>query len=114
MTRDDPLFKILHAEELASLILSGEFAGSKDDLRDGFLHLSTDTQMVGTLEKHFASANNIFALRCGPSVLGPDLKWEVSRGGDYFPHLYRPLRIADVAAIAPLPGNRWPPAQFID
>ena len=93
------IFKILRAEEWASFREAGRFAGSADDLRDGFIHLSTEAQLAGTLAKHFAGEAGLVVIEVG--VAGdPALKWEVSRGGAEFPHLYRPLALADVISVS--------------
>jgi uncharacterized protein (DUF952 family) len=92
------IFKIVRAAEWAAFEAEGRFAGSADDLRDGFIHLSTDEQLAGTLRKHFAGEAGLVVLRV---ELGADplLKWEESRGGALFPHLYRPLERADVVEV---------------
>jgi uncharacterized protein (DUF952 family) len=69
----------------------GEFRGTADDARDGFIHLSTAAQLGGTLAKHFAGARNLLLVAVDAGALGPALKWEASRGGDLFPHLYAAL-----------------------
>ena len=102
------LYKLLRAPELATLIADSIFRGSADDIRDGFIHLSTEPQLNGTLEKHFSGASDVFALDCGLLRDSAELVWEPSRGGALFPHLYRALHIRDVAAIFPLPENTWP------
>ena len=92
------IFKIVRAAEWAAFEAEGRFAGSADDLRDGFIHLSTDEQLAGTLRKHFAGEAGLVVLRV---ELGADplLKWEESRGGALFPHLYRPRERADVVEV---------------
>ncbi|MFN7399914.1 MAG: DUF952 domain-containing protein, partial [Sandaracinobacter sp.] len=68
------------------------------DLHDGFIHLSTAEQLPGTLEKHFAGMAGLRIVEV--AVEGdPDLRLEESRGGALFPHLYRPLRLADVLGV---------------
>lgn len=89
------IFKILRAAEWVSFQADGVFAGSADDRRDGFIHLSTEKQLEGTLAKHFAGEAGLVVVQVGVED-DPALKWEVSRGGARFPHLYRPLRMADV------------------
>ena len=92
----DHVFKILRPGEWQRLQAEGAFAGSPDDLRDGFIHLSTQAQVQGTLEKHFASERSPVILRVRLDGLGDALRWEPSRGGALFPHLYRPLRLDEV------------------
>jgi len=90
------LFKILRAAEWAQFEAAGQFAGSADDLRDGFIHLSDAGQVEGTLHRHFEGEAGLVIAEVS---LGSDpaLKWEPSRGGALFPHLYRPLLVGDVA-----------------
>ncbi|HEY1747878.1 MAG TPA: DUF952 domain-containing protein [Xanthobacteraceae bacterium] len=80
----------------------GEFPGSKDDSRDGFIHLSTAAQLAGTLAKHFAGATDLLLVAVDASALGQALKWESSRGGDLFPHLYAALPFRAVRWTRPL------------
>jgi|LakMenEpi03Aug12_release.lakeMendotaPanAssembly.Ray.scaffolds.fasta_scaffold1680456_2 uncharacterized protein (DUF952 family) len=92
------IFKILRAAEWGILQAEGVFAGSADDLRDGFIHLSTDAQLPGTLERHFAGVDGLVVVQV--AVEGdPLLRWEESRGGALFPHLYRALRRGDVVEV---------------
>lgn len=90
------LVKIFRAPEWAEFRESGRFAGSADDLRDGFIHLSDAEQVEGTLERHFAGEAGLVLAQVDV-VEDPSLRWELSRGGAMFPHLYRPLLWADVA-----------------
>jgi uncharacterized protein (DUF952 family) len=105
------VYKIFLATELATLIGSGRFDGSPDDARDGFIHLSTAEQVTGTLARHFAEKSDLFLAFCPVERLGTDLKMEPSRGGAKFPHLYRPLFVADITAVVPVPDARdaWHP-----
>ena len=97
------IYKILRAEDFAALDRDGETAGAPVDLADGYIHFSTAAQVAETAARHFAGADDLVlaAVEAGP--LGAALKWEPSRGGDLFPHLYRRLRRSDLAWIAPLP-----------
>lgn len=98
--REMAVYKILRAAEWAAFQDDGVFAGSADDLRDGFIHLSTGAQLGGTLAKHFAAEVGLVVLRVAVET-DPELKWEASRGGALFPHLYRPLEMADVVEVRP-------------
>ena len=89
------LVKIFRAAEWAAFQSSGRFDGSADDLRDGFIHLSSEEQVVGTLERHFAGEAGLVLAELGVTD-DAALRWELSRGGAAFPHLYRPLLRADV------------------
>ncbi len=93
------IFKILRAAEWGSLQAEGSFAGSADDLRDGFIHLSTDAQLPGTLARHFAGEAGLVVVRVAVEA-DPMLRWEESRGGALFPHLYRALLRGDVVEVA--------------
>jgi uncharacterized protein (DUF952 family) len=95
-----PVLKLLRPSEWADFQASGQFAGSPDDLRDGFIHLSTPAQAIATAQKHFANVPGLIALTLDADALVP-LRWEPSRSGQLFPHLYRPLVLADVRAAAP-------------
>ncbi|MSU91072.1 DUF952 domain-containing protein [Rhodobacteraceae bacterium 2CG4] len=96
------VYKILRADEWAALQQAGETAGAPVDVADGYVHLSTAEQAPGTAAKHFAGADGLMLLTLEASRLAP-LRWEVSRGGQEFPHLYGPLRLADVQRAVPLP-----------
>lgn len=97
-----PIIKLLRAPEWAALQADGVFAGSPDDLRDGYIHISTPEQVAGTAAKWFAGADGVVAVTLDADALAADLRWEPSRGGQLFPHLYRELRLADVVDAAPL------------
>jgi uncharacterized protein (DUF952 family) len=98
----DPVYKVLSAAPFAEAECEGRFAGSPDDLRDGFIHLSAAHQLQGTLAKHFAGQAGLVLLALHAGRLGVDLKWEPSRGGELFPHLYAPLDLAAVLWSEPL------------
>jgi uncharacterized protein (DUF952 family) len=93
-----PVVKLLRAAEWAAFETAGSFAGSPDDLRDGFIHLSTPEQAVVTREKYFAGDAGLVEVTCDADALGDALRWEPSRGGALFPHLYRPLQRTDITA----------------
>lgn len=94
-----PIIKLLRAGEWAQFQADGQFAGSADDLRDGYIHISTPEQAPGTLAKWFADEVGVVALTLDADALGEALKWEESRGGQLFPHLYRPLRLDEVIEV---------------
>jgi uncharacterized protein (DUF952 family) len=94
-----PIIKLLRADEWAQFQETRVFAGSADDLRDGYIHISTPEQAPSTLAKWFAGDVGVMALTLDADVLGAALKWEESRGGQLFPHLYRPLRLDEVIAV---------------
>jgi uncharacterized protein (DUF952 family) len=80
----------------------GQFSGAPVDLRDGFIHFSSAAQLAGTAAKHFAGACDLVLAAVDAEALGEKLKWEVSRGGELFPHLYAPLPLAAVRWVRPL------------
>jgi uncharacterized protein (DUF952 family) len=88
------VYKIAKSADWHQATSSGRFAGSADDIRDGFIHLSAEHQLRGTLEKHFSGESDLVLIAIEAETLGPSLKWEVSRGGDLFPHLYGELPIS--------------------
>jgi uncharacterized protein (DUF952 family) len=92
----EPIYKICTAAALEAARGTGRYDGSADDLRDGFIHLSRRDQVAGTLAKHFAGQDDLVLLAVDTDRLGEDLRWEVSRGGDLFPHLYAPLDLTYV------------------
>lgn len=81
----------------------GAFAGAPVDLQDGFIHLSTGAQIVETAARHFAGQGDLVLIAVDPEALGPALRYERSRGGDLFPHVYGPLPLAAVRWARPLP-----------
>ncbi|MBW4710380.1 DUF952 domain-containing protein [Roseobacter sp. YSTF-M11] len=97
------IYKIFRADEWAHLRANGETAGAPIDIADGYVHFSTATQAAETAAKHFAGEDGLMLLAIDTDRLSDDLKWEVSRGDQLFPHLYRPLKMADVVWAQPLP-----------
>lgn len=75
------------------------------DLRDGFIHFSTAAQLAGTAAKHFAGASDLVLVAVDADALDTKLKWETSRGGDLFPHLYAPLPLSAVQWARKLPDE---------
>ena len=102
-TMVQPIYKILADAAYDAAKSEGQFFGTADDLRDGFIHFSAAHQLAGTLAKHFAGQEDLVLLTVDTSALGSALKWEKSRGGDLFPHLYGPLALDAIVAEAPLP-----------
>ncbi len=85
------IFKILAVVEWETASKTGSYHGSPDDKRDGFIHFSAAHQLDGTARKYFQGHNGLVLVAFDPETLGPALKWEASRGGDLFPHLYGTL-----------------------
>jgi uncharacterized protein (DUF952 family) len=97
-----PLYKVCTEAAFAEAMSKGRFEGSPDDRRDGFIHLSAADQLRGTLDKHFARQPGLVLLEVDANRLGDDLKWETSRGGALFPHLYATLDFAAVLSVVKL------------
>ncbi len=83
------IYKIFRRAEWNAFRDAGETAGAPIDLADGFIHFSTATQVVETAAKHFAEVSDLVLVAVEADALAADLKWEPSRGGALFPHLYR-------------------------
>ncbi|MDB5593552.1 MAG: dihydroorotate dehydrogenase [Hyphomicrobiales bacterium] len=97
------IYKIAPASLWQEAEEAGVFTGAPVDLADGFIHFSTADQARETAAKHFAGQRDLVVVSVEADGLAPDLKWEPSRGGDLFPHLYRPLRVDEIARVDPLP-----------
>jgi len=82
---------------------AGGFAGAAIDLEDGYIHFSTAEQARETAARHFAGERDLVLVAVDAQALGDGLRWEPSRGGDLFPHLYAPLRLEAVLWVRPLP-----------
>ncbi len=88
MTSATFIYKIVQATDWHQAVAAGFYDGSPDDRRDGFIHLSTGTQLVGTLTRHFAGRADLVLVAFSTADCGAALNWEASRGGDLFPHYY--------------------------
>ncbi|TFG88300.1 MAG: DUF952 domain-containing protein [Hyphomicrobiales bacterium] len=97
-----PVYKILADAAYQAAMSEGQFTGTSDDLRDGFIHFSAGHQVADTLAKHYAAQEDLLLLTVDAERLGPALKWEPSRGGDLFPHLYGPLPFGAILSADPL------------
>ncbi|MEL6243045.1 MAG: DUF952 domain-containing protein [Pseudomonadota bacterium] len=97
------IFKIFRAGEWAEFDAAGVTTGAPIDVADGYVHFSTADQAAETAAKHFAGEDGLVLLALEADALGPALKWELSRGGALFPHLYRELRMEDVLWSKALP-----------
>jgi uncharacterized protein (DUF952 family) len=102
-TRGMLIYKIFRADEWRALRAETVSQGAPVDLADGYIHFSTAEQAPETAAKHFAGEDDLMLVAVEVGRLGDALKWEVSRGGAEFPHLYRELRLEDVAWAQPLP-----------
>ena len=100
------IFKICASTAWDEACATGSFAGSPVDLADGFIHLSAADQVRETAAKWFAGQQELVLVGFDPAELGADLRWEASRGGALFPHLYAPLPIAAAQLVVPLPSDQ--------
>jgi uncharacterized protein (DUF952 family) len=85
------IYKVVSSADWASLQDAGGYAGSPDDLRDGYIHFSTRDQLAVTLDRHFSGKTGLVLLAIDVERLGGELKWEPARNGQLFPHLYGTL-----------------------
>ena len=92
----DTAYKILTPEQWAQFQADGVFHGAPVDLADGYIHMSAADQVQGTLDKHFGGQTALVIAEVDLAVLGDSIKWEASRGGALFPHIYGPLPMAAV------------------
>lgn len=97
------IYKILRTSEWTELLEKGATDGAPVDKADGFIHFSTGGQVAETAAKHFSGEDGLIVAAFESEALGDALKWETSRNNELFPHLYGPLRAADVVWHAPLP-----------
>lgn len=97
------IYKIFRASEWAEFKSQKQTDGAPVDLADGFIHFSTPDQAPETAAKHFAGEPDLMLVAVETDTLGDALRWEVSRGGAEFPHLYRALLLSDVSWAVPLP-----------
>ena len=92
-------YKVLTAEQWAAFQASGAFEGAPVDIADGYIHLSTVDQLQGTIDKHFAGHSGLVVLAIDLAALGGAVRWEVSRGGALFPHVYAKLPMSAVGEV---------------
>jgi uncharacterized protein (DUF952 family) len=92
----ESIYKVLRSAEWAEAQARGVFTGSPVDVRDGFIHFSTREQLEETIARHFSAERDLVVLEVDSAALGEKLKWEPSRGGALFPHLYGELPLSAV------------------
>jgi uncharacterized protein (DUF952 family) len=97
------VYKLLSASEWRAAVAAGTYGGSSDDARDGFIHLSAADQLAGTAAKHFKDKPDLVLVALDADRLGTALRWEPSRGGALFPHLYGALDPAAALSVIPAP-----------
>ena len=108
------IYHMCPAEAWAAAVAAGRYVGTEDDRRDGFIHFSTAEQLPESARRHRARQPGLVLVAVESARLGDRLRWEKSRGGALFPHLYGPLRPEEAAEVTPLPlgadGNHvFPP-----
>ena len=97
------IYKILPKGLWAEAVKSGTFTGSPVDVADGFIHFSTAAQVHETAVRHFSGVADLLLVAIDADALGDGIKWEPSRGGDLFPHLYGPLPVKLAQWVKQLP-----------
>jgi uncharacterized protein (DUF952 family) len=103
------IYKILPGAEWDTAVAAGRFEGSGIDLKDGYIHFSSEDQWRETLRLHFAGRTGLVLVAVEAESLGEALKWEPSRAGQLFPHLYGALATAMAVSVTRLhdsPGAR--------
>ncbi len=103
MTLPKTIYKICDAAAWHEAERTGEFVGAPVDLADGYIHFSRADQVEETAAKHFTSQHGLVLIAVDAAALGSALKWEPSRGGALFPHLYGTLPLRAVRWVKPLP-----------
>ena len=110
------IYKVFRRPEWTTFRDAGVTTGAPIDVTDGYIHFSTAAQVAETVAKYFAGDSDLVLLALDSDRLGPMLKWEPSRGGALFPHLYRSLMAADVMWDKSLPlgatGHIFPEGVF--
>jgi uncharacterized protein (DUF952 family) len=100
---DRSIYHMCREAEWRAAEAMGEYRGSSQDVADGFIHFSAADQIVESAARHRAGQDGLVLLEVDPGALGPALRWEASRGGRLFPHLYGPLPLGAVVSVRPLP-----------
>lgn len=117
MKNSDIVYKIAPRALWKAAEEAGVFAGASIDLQDGFIHFSAQHQVAETLAKHFAAQDDLLLISVDANQLGIQLKWEPSRGGDLFPHLYGSLPLSSVMSVEEVPldenGKHCLSSEFI-
>jgi uncharacterized protein (DUF952 family) len=96
------IYKICPASAWREAERQGVYRGSADDIRDGFIHFSTASQVAGTAKKHFFGQTGLFLIEVDADALGQALRWEHSRNDELFPHLYGELDLGAVLGVLSL------------
>ena len=96
------IYKILSTQQWSEAVETGSFNGSSIDIADGFIHFSTASQVQETARKHFAGVSDLLLVAVPADALAHAIKWEPSRGGELFPHLYGPLPVTLATWVKPM------------
>ena len=96
------IYKVLKNQEFLELETKGKSNGSPQDQKDGFIHLSTKSQLTGTLKKYFSHEKNLILMAIDSNSVSDTLKWEESHRKEMFPHLYSNLVFSDALWFAPI------------
>jgi uncharacterized protein (DUF952 family) len=97
------IYHMCPADTWQAAVRAGAYRGTADDLRDGFIHFSTAEQIAESARRHRAGQSGLVLIAVESARLGDRLKWESSRGGALFPHVYGALDPAETASVRPLP-----------
>lgn len=97
------IYHVCRRDEWVSAAVQGYYGGSSQDQADGFIHFSDAAQLPGSVSKHRAGQSGLVLMTVEAGLLGDALKWEPSRGGQLFPHLYGPLPVTAIFAVDDLP-----------
>ena len=100
------LYKVIASEVWLAAEAEGEFAGVGIDLDDGFIHLSSGSQVVETVARYFSGQGGLLLVAVDAQKLGDTLRWEPSRNGDLFPHVYGSIKMEAVIRVDKLPVNQ--------
>lgn len=110
MSDSDWIYKICSRDEWNEAVRDGFYRGSADDLRDGYIHFSRAHQVAGTLNKYYLGRDDLVLVEVDARALGQALRYEPSRGGDLFPHLYGPLAVATAHSVRAI---AWDGSQHV-
>ena len=97
------IYHVCRVEEWYAAQNTGSYSGSSQDVAEGFIHFSTEAQLRASVTKHRAGQDGLLLVAVDAEQLGETLRWEPSRGGDLFPHVYGSLSMAAVEAVYELP-----------
>jgi uncharacterized protein (DUF952 family) len=96
---DRIVYKIMSAAELQQMRSDGLFRGSPADIADGYIHLSSASQLAATLDKHYRGVDGLILAAVDLSLLGDTVRWEPARGGQLFPHIHGNLPVEAVVSV---------------